>query len=170
MTHKPHVGDMLCQGEFCSSKPATPRPSRDDMLMSIAKIVAQRSTCNRLHVGAVIATEGRIISLGYAGAPSGMPHCSPETCNVSLPCNRTLHAEANAIAWAARKGLPTEGATLYATHSPCHDVCAKLIINAGITRVVYDEKYRKTEGIDLLRSVGIQVDQLHVDRLPSDVP
>ena len=140
------------------STPEPGRISRDEMLMRVAMLVALRGTCNRLQVGAVIAIDGRIISTGYVGAPAGMPHCSPETCNVSSPCTRTMHAEANAIAWAARKGLPTEGATLYATHSPCHDVCAKLIINAGIKRVVYGTEYRKTEGIELLRSVGIVVE------------
>lgn len=133
------------------------RLSRDDMLLKIALIVAQRSTCDRLHVGAVIAHEGRVISMGYAGAPAGLPHCSPDICNMSEPCLRTTHAEAGAIAYSARLGVPIGGCTLYATHSPCLD-CAKLIINAGIKRVVYDQPYRKTEALDLLRSVGIAVD------------
>jgi len=149
---------MNDDGLIVIEPPPENRISRDEMLMRIAMIVAMRGTCNRLQVGAVIALDGRIISTGYVGAPAGMPHCSPETCNVNQPCTRTMHAEANAIAWAARKGLPTEGATLYATHSPCHDVCAKLIINAGIKRVVYGTEYRKTEGIELLRSVGIIVE------------
>ena len=128
------------------------------MNMQIAHIVAQRMTCVRLQVGAVIARKGRIISMGYGGAPQGLPHCGPDVCDMTKPCERTIHAEQNAIAFAARFGIETEGATMYCTHSPCLP-CAKLIINTGITRLVYAEEYRKTEGIDLLRSVGITVDQ-----------
>ncbi len=134
------------------------RITRDEMLMEIARIVARRSTCNRAQVGAVVAQDGRIISTGYAGAPSGLPHCSPETCNTSAPCTRTVHAEAGAISYAARSGIRLEGATLYCTHCPCID-CAKLIINTGIKRVIYDQAYRKTEGLELLRTVGIVVEQ-----------
>lgn len=134
------------------------RITRDEMLMEIARIVARRSTCNRAQVGAVVAQDGRIVSTGYAGAPSGLPHCSPETCNTSAPCTRTVHAEAGAISYAARSGIRLEGATLYCTHCPCID-CAKLIINTGIKRVIYDQAYRKTEGLELLRTVGIIVEQ-----------
>lgn len=134
------------------------RITRDEMLMEIARIVARRSTCNRAQVGAVVAQDGRIVSTGYAGAPSGLPHCSPETCNTSAPCTRTVHAEAGAISYAARSGIRLEGATLYCTHCPCID-CAKLIINTGIKRVIYDQAYRKTEGLELLRTVGIVVEQ-----------
>lgn len=134
------------------------RITRDEMLMEIAKVVARRSTCNRAQVGAVIAQDGRIVSTGYAGAPSGLPHCGPETCDTSTPCTRTVHAEAGAISYAARSGIRLEGATLYCTHCPCID-CAKLIINTGIKRVIYDQAYRKTEGLELLRTVGITIEQ-----------
>ena len=134
------------------------RISRDDMLMQIAQVVAQRSTCGRAQVGAVIAHDGRIVSTGYAGAPSGLLHCSPETCDMNTPCTRTVHAEAGAISYAARAGIRLEGAALYCTHCPCID-CAKLIINTGIKRVIYDQAYRKTEGLELLRTVGITVEQ-----------
>lgn len=130
------------------------RISRDDMLMQIAQVVAKRGTCNRLQVGAVIALDGRIISTGYAGAPAGLPHCSPETCNVDNPCTRTVHAEAGAIAYAARSGIKVQGATLYCTHCPCID-CSKLIINSGILNVYYATPYRKTEGLELLISAGV---------------
>lgn len=129
------------------------------MLIDIAFIVSRRSTCARSQVGAVIADEGRIVSTGYAGAPAGMPHCSSGVCDLSQPCTRTVHAEANAIAWAARSGIIIEGCALYCTLSPCLD-CAKLIINSGIKRVVYGQAYRKTDGIDLLKSVGIDVTYL----------
>lgn len=131
------------------------RISRDQLLIEVAKLMAQRSTCNRAHVGAVIAREGRIISTGYAGTPSGLPHCTPENCNASAPCHRTVHAEAGAIAYAARNGIAVEGATIYCTHSPCLE-CAKILINAGIRKVIYDQAYRKTEGLDLLREAGIE--------------
>jgi dCMP deaminase len=136
----------------------TSRISRQDAFMEIAEVYAKRSTCNRLHVGAVIGRDGRVISAGYAGAPSGLPHCHPDTCNVNEPCTRTVHAEAGAISYAARAGISTEGASLYCTHCPCLE-CAKLIINSGIKDVVYKTPYRKTEGLELLRSAGIAVSQ-----------
>lgn len=140
------------------------RITREQMLMSIAELVALRSTCNRLQVGAVIANQGRIISTGYAGAPSGLPHCSPEVCNVDFPCTRTVHAEAGAIAYAARLGIRVEGADLYCTHAPCID-CSKLIINSGIRNVYFKTPYRKTEGIELLTQAGIPAYQLQEPQL-----
>lgn len=98
------------------------------------------------------------MSSGYAGAPSGLPHCNPTTCNADQPCTRTVHAEAGAITYAARMGLPIEGTTLYCTHCPCLE-CSKLIINSGIVKVVYEIPYRKTEGLDLLLNSGIMVFQ-----------
>ncbi len=134
------------------------RISREDMLMQIAWVIAQRSTCNRAHVGAVIAQDGRIVSTGYAGAPAGLPHCSEEICNLESPCTRTVHAEAGAISYSARSGIRLGGGSLYCTHCPSLD-CAKLIINAGIKKVTYDIPYRKTEGLLLLGAVGITVDR-----------
>ncbi len=141
------------QGEL-----SVPRISRDEMLMGIALVVKQRSTCLRRQVGAVLASEGRVISIGYNGAPSHVPHCTPAKCNQDTPCIDTIHAEANAIAFAARSGISTSGATLYTTASPCRE-CAKLLINAGIVAVAYDEEYRDTSPIQLLGSVGITVYQ-----------
>jgi dCMP deaminase len=143
-----------------------PRISRDQMLMEMAIIASKRSTCNRKHVGAIIALDGRPVSVGYAGAPSGLPHCLDHGC---LPgsdggCIRTQHAEANAIAWAARKGIATERATLYTTVSPCL-ACAKLIVNSGIDEVWFLELYRKTEGTELLEKLGIACEQLRFDIL-----
>lgn len=131
------------------------------MLMEMAIIASKRSTCGRKHVGAIIAIEGRPISVGYAGAPSGLPHCLEHGCLTGPEggCIRTQHAEANAIAFAARKGIATERATLYTTVSPCL-ACAKLIINAGILEVWYLELYRKMEGIALLHEKMIFCDQL----------
>lgn len=139
------------------------RISRDQMLIEIAHVVAKRSTCLRAQVGAVIAQDGRIVSTGYAGAPAGLPHCTPELCDLSHPCTRTVHAEAGAISYAARAGIRLYGATLYCTLMPC-EPCAKLIINAGIQRVVYDKAYRKTEGIELLKQARIDIAQLSATR------
>lgn len=130
------------------------RISRPDMLMGMAKLAAKRGTCLRRSVGAVIAREGRVLSLGYVGAPSGFAHCSPAECGPGKPCTRTIHAEANAIAFAAKEGIRIEGAVMYTTASPCND-CAKLIINSGIGAVWYDEEYRDIEPIKMLRAAGI---------------
>lgn len=135
------------------------RLSRDHLLMEVAFLFRARSTCLRRKVGAVLAVDGRILSTGYGGAPAGMDHCSPSNCFPDKPCLRTIHAEANAIAWAARCGIRTDPSTLYTTASPCIE-CAKLIINAGVQRVVYSEPYRDTTPILLLEGVGIKVEQL----------
>lgn len=127
------------------------RICRDQMCMEWALSAARRSTCMRNQVGAVIVMDGRPLSIGYNGAPPGRPHCNPETCNDQNPCDTTVHAEANAIAWAARKGVAIEGADLYLTLSPCLS-CAKLILAAGIRRVIFDRFYRESAGLNLLAS------------------
>jgi len=132
------------------------RISRNQMLQEMVRVVAKRSSCLRLQVGALVARDGRVLSSGYNGAPSGLPHCSPETCGPDRPCTATVHAEAGAIAYAARHGIPIEGSSLYCTNSPCLD-CAKLIINAGIIHVDYQIPYRVIEGIELLKLAGIRV-------------
>lgn len=129
------------------------RPSRDEMLMEMAFVVAKRSTCNRLSVGAVIALDARVISMGYNGPPSGVDHCQHGN---GHPCDAAVHAEANAIVFAARHGLPTENTSLYVTHQPCLR-CAQLIINSGICLVLYRESYRLDEGIQLLVDAGVEV-------------
>jgi dCMP deaminase len=130
------------------------------MLIEIAFVVSRRGTCERAQVGAVISRDGRIISTGYVGAPAGAEHCTSVGCRLGNHngCVRTVHAEANAIAYAARAGTATESAELFCTHSPC-EPCAKLIISAGIRRVVYATRYRDETGIGLLESVGIEVKQ-----------
>lgn len=148
------------------------RPSRDEMLMAIARVAGLRSTCSRAAVGAVISREGRPMSLGYNGAPSGMTHCDHSCscsmvtkeqhfphCNSVQPCMISVHAEVNAIAFAARHGVATDQAELHVTLSPCWS-CSQNIINAGIIRVVYDVEYRTTEGIALLQNAGIAVEHL----------
>lgn len=139
------------------------RISRDEQMGLHALVTAQRSTCGRKAVGAIIAKEGRIISSGYAGPPSGFPHCDVQCMNSSANgCQRTVHAEQNAIAYAARHGISTQGATLYCTLSPCLN-CSKQLINSGIIRVVYLEQYRDTSGIDLLKQVGIPCETISVN-------
>ena len=128
--------------------------------MEIASIVSQRSTCQRAQVGAIIVKDNRIISTGYGGAPSGMPHCLDEGCLMgnNEGCIRTIHAEVNTIAFAARSGISVKGATMYVTLSPCYN-CSKLIINSGIKRVIYKEEYRDTSGVNLLQEAGIEVER-----------
>ena len=138
------------------------RITRDEQMGLYALVTSLRSTCGRKAVGSVIEKEGRVIATGYAGPPSGFPHCSPECMQAhSGGCDRTIHAEANAIAYAARHGIATHGSTLYCTLSPCIN-CAKSIISAGIVRVKYIEQYRITDGIDLLEKAGIKCEILTV--------
>lgn len=133
------------------------RPSRDEIYMDIAQTMAMRSTCLRGQVGCAIVLDNRFVSCGYNGAPPGQPHCTPETCRMGADksgCARSIHAEANAIAFAARQGISTRGGTMYCTHSPCYD-CAKLLGSAGIVKVKYHKLYRLTAGLELLRDMGI---------------
>lgn len=143
------------------------RPSRLEVMMEVAYLMAHRSTCYRLHVGCVFALEGRILVTGYNGAPAHMPHCEPETCNENNPCTNTQHAEANAIAFAAKHGVKLNGSTLYITNSPCK-ACAMMLINAGVETVFYDIEYRDPAGIDLLKQALINT-QRHIVRSP-EVP
>lgn len=144
---------------------------RDRWLMDLAKVVSQRGTCSRLQVGVVFSRRGRVISTGYNGAPSGLPHCnhicncfgSPECeaqCNSQQPCTEAEHAERNAIAFAARHGVALEGTEMHVTHMPCL-ACAMSIINAGIETVVYDNSYRDFSGVELLELAGITVVDLN---------
>lgn len=140
------------------------RITRDEQMLLHALIVSLRSTCGRKAVGAIIAKDGRIISSGYAGPPSGFPHCD-QACKVASTanggCHRTIHAEQNAVAYAARHGISTMGATLYCTDSPCLP-CSKQLINTGIVRVVYLRPYRDTSGIETLKLAGISCETLTV--------
>jgi dCMP deaminase len=132
-----------------------PERKRIQKLLSHAQIEAMEGTCNRLKVGAVIARGGRIISSGYNGAPSKLTHCGDECFDGGPPCKRAVHAEANAIAFAAKHGIATDGATMVSTDSPCLD-CARLIINAGIREVFYMREYRDTKPLDELQAAGVR--------------
>jgi dCMP deaminase len=132
--------------------------SRDDLYVQIAKVLAQVGTCPRAQVGALIVRNGRIISTGYNGSPPGQPHCIDVGCQEKVVpgCTRAIHAEANAIVYAARAGISTDAATMYCTHSMCA-TCAAIVASAGIVRVVYETPYRLTGGLDLLRDMGVEV-------------
>ncbi len=121
--------------------------------LQMAKIWAQNSYCKRRQVGALVVKDGMIISDGYNGTPSGFENVCEDESNVTKPY--VLHAEANAITKLARSSNNSDGSTIYITASPCIE-CAKLIIQAGIKRVVYGEQYRLTDGIDLLKRAGIE--------------
>ena len=125
--------------------------------MRMARIWAENSYCVRRKVGALLVREQMIISDGYNGTPSGFENVCEDDNNVSKPY--VLHAEANAISKVARSNNSSDGATLYVTASPCME-CSKLIIQAGIKRVVYGEKYRLMDGVELLQRAGIQVDYM----------
>ena len=122
--------------------------------MRMARTWAENSYCQRRKVGALLVKDQMIISDGYNGTPSGFENCCEDANNVSLPY--VLHAEANAITKVARSNNSSEGATLYVTASPCME-CSKLIIQAGIKRVVYGEEYRIMDGIEILKKAGIEV-------------
>lgn len=130
----------------------------DKRYLAMARIWAQNSYCERRQVGAILVKDKMIISDGYNGTPSGFEnHCEDEN-GVTKPY--VLHAEANAITKVARSNNSSEGATLYVTASPCIE-CAKLIIQAGIRRVVFSEKYRTEDGILLLQRADIEI--VHID-------
>ena len=129
----------------------------DDKYMQMAAIWATNSYCKRRQVGALIVKDRMIISDGYNGTPSGFETICEDENGVTKPY--VLHAEANAISKVAQSGNSSEGATLYVTASPCME-CAKLIIQSGIRRVVYRDEYRLTDGVDLLRRAGIEVEKI----------
>lgn len=143
------------------------RPGWDEYFMEMAVLTARRSTCLRRHVGAVIVQEKHIVATGYNGAPRGLDHCGDREggClrqQLGIPSGqkhelcRALHAEQNAIIQAARLGIKIGGATLYCTHQPCV-ICAKMIINAGISRVVYKEGYPDEFSMQLFAEANVLV-------------
>lgn len=132
----------------------------DRRYLRMARIWAENSYCERRKVGALLVKDRMIISDGYNGTPAGFENHCEDSAGLTKPY--VLHAEANAITKVARSNNSSDGSTLYITASPCLD-CAKLIIQAGIRRVVFNELYRITDGIDLLRRAGIEV--AHIERL-----
>lgn len=139
------------------------RKSWDDYFMSIAELVATRSTCLRRHVGAVIVKDKRILTTGYNGAPSGTAHCADVGClreTLKIPAGerheicRGIHAEQNAIIQAATFGVNISGSFIYSTHQPCF-ICTKMLINAHIAGIIYKEEYPDKLAVDMLREAGI---------------
>jgi dCMP deaminase len=141
------------------------RPDWDQYFMEIAHVVARRSTCIRRQIGAVVVKDKRILTTGYNGSPSGLPHCFELGClrnEMDIPSGtrheicRALHAEQNAIMQAALYGVSTREATVYCTHQPC-SLCAKAIINSGAKRVVYEGDYPDQFALDMFNMAGIEM-------------
>ncbi len=147
------------------------RPTWDEYFIEVSRVVAKRATCDRGMSGCVIVRDKKIISTGYVGAPSGLPHCDEaghlmktvlnDDGSKSMHCVRTTHAEANAIAQAAKHGVSVEGATLYCKMEPCLD-CCKLIINSGIKRVVCEKKYHAADNSrKFFKEAGVELEVLN---------
>lgn len=133
------------------------RISRDTLYIATASLMSLRGTCKRMKVGCVITSkDNRIIATGYNGSLD--KHCT--LCDLSKPCTEAIHAEANAIAYAAKKGIPLDGSIIYCTHSPCLK-CAELIIQSGIKKVVYSKPYRDQTPKILLESNMVELIPLH---------
>jgi dCMP deaminase len=144
----------------------TARPTWDEYFMKIAALVSERSTCMRRRVGAIIVNNKRIISTGYNGAPRGLQHCLEVGClreQLGIPSGerqelcRGAHAEQNAIIQAASSGVSMEGATMYCTTAPCA-TCAKMILNAGIKRLVLGGRYPDALGEALIKEAGLETE------------
>ena len=135
------------------------RPSWDEYFMELAQVVAKRSTCNRRSVGTVLVRDKRILTTGYNGSPSGLPHCTDVGCLiVDGHCVRAIHAGQNAIIQAALHGINLRGATCYVTSSPCVH-CAKMLIAAGIERIVYMDSYTEEIGFEMARQAGVKMER-----------
>jgi dCMP deaminase len=147
------------------------RPSWHQYFLTITRQVAERSTCTRAKVGAVIVRDKSILATGYNGAPAGMPHCTEVGClvyrsqtpdgEVEENCFRTIHAEINAIAQAARNGSAIRDASVYITHSPCIH-CLKVLVNTGIKHVYYEKPYKLHTLEDLLHHSEVTLEAIEV--------
>jgi dCMP deaminase len=139
-----------------------PRPSWDEYFLNLAEQVATRSTCNRKQVGCVLVRDKAIIATGYAGSIRGQPHCVDVGCRIDEQtggCVRTVHAELNALAQAAKNGVSTEAAIAYCTMSPCY-WCFKTLTNAGVKRFVYAEQYRIAPDRSEAEQCGVTLEHL----------
>lgn len=143
------------------------RPGWDEYFLEIAGVVSERSTCTRRCVGAVLVREKRILATGYNGAPTGLEHCAAAGCirkRMKVPSGqrhelcRGLHAEQNAIIQAAVHGVSIRGAVLYATNQPC-SVCAKMIVNAGIVRVITSGRYPDKLAREIMDEAGVSIER-----------
>jgi dCMP deaminase len=142
------------------------RPSWDEYFMEITNLVATRATCLRRKVGAILVKDRRILATGYNGPPKGVPHCDEiggclrEKLDIPsgerMELSRAIHAEQNAIIQAAKMGTNIDGATLYVTNHPCF-ICAKMLINAGVKKIVYRDGYPDTYAEEILKEADVQV-------------
>lgn len=147
----------------------TERLSWDQYFMTITRQVAERSTCNRAKVGAVIVRDKNIIATGYNGSPAGMPHCTEVGCLIyesknpngetEENCFRTIHAEINAIAQAAKNGGSIKDGAIYVTHTPCIH-CFKVLVNTGIKQIYYERPYKLHTLGELLSATGVRLEQV----------
>ena len=137
------------------------RPDWDEYFLQFARVASTRATCDRLKVGAVIVVDRQIVSTGYNGSVRGMPHCDEVGHDmVNDHCVRTIHAEMNAIAQAARRGIAVEGSSIYVTANPCW-LCFRVLVNAGITSFVFEKCYRELEDrdriLEVVSTLGLEV-------------
>ena len=145
------------------------RPSWHQYFLTITRQVAERSTCNRAKVGAVIVRDKNILATGYNGSPAGLPHCTDVGCliyesrtpsgEIEENCFRTIHAEINAIAQAAKNGATIRDADIYITHTPCIH-CFKVLINTGIRRIVYEKPYKLATLEELRKNASVALIQV----------
>ena len=145
----------------------------DQYFMTITQQVAERSTCNRAKVGAVIVRDRNILATGYNGAPAGMPHCTEAGCliyesktpygEVEQNCFRTIHAEINAIAQAAKNGSNIKDSSIYVTHTPCIH-CIKVLVNTGIKTVYYESPYKLDTLEEILRNTRVHMEKVQLPR------
>lgn len=143
------------------------RPTWDEYFLEIIDVISRRGTCDRGYAATVIVKDKRILTTGYVGAPPGLPHCDEvghelrevnDNGTNSKHCIRTTHSEQNAIVQAAKFGISIDGSTLYTIMEPCYD-CAKIIISAGIKRVVCKKKYHRAERTrDIFKQAGVRLD------------
>lgn len=147
------------------------RPGWDEYFMEIARTVATRATCPRASVGCVLTRDRRMLTTGYNGAPRGVAHCTEVGCMlVNDHCQRATHAEANAVVQGALHGVSLEGATAYCTHQPCIN-CSKLLISAGVLRIVFEEPYPEPFAAELLAEAGVAVIPFqHLEHVPLGRP
>jgi dCMP deaminase len=167
------TGGCRCGGDGGEgSRGAEKRLGWHEYFMSVAHLISRRATCTRGHIGAVIVRDHSILSTGYNGAPSGLPHCNETNCRiyrsthpdgtVEENCVNTIHAEINAIAQAAKHGVCISDSDIYITASPCIH-CLKVLINVGIKTIYYDKPYKIEHIAELLRLSGIRLVQVHVE-------
>lgn len=145
------------------STPGRDRPGWDEYFLKMARLAATRATCPRRRVGAVLVREHRVLATGYNGAVKGAPHCDDVGCLLVTrdgrqSCERTVHAELNAILQCAANGVSSRGSTMYCTDFPCVN-CAKAMVQAGVVRVVYVTDYPDPNSMEILQAGGVQLEK-----------